>query len=100
MPLARHDAHRSSLLPSAATSTYRDTHQYGITVQVCVSKFMAFHDRQYNMGHVGGTDDEANCTMKYGMLSARSVTTSWMFYHAVGGVHAFTGPTIAPALLQ
>ena len=52
--------------------TARTTHTTTASrVQVCVSKFMAFHDRQYNMGHVGGTDDEANCTMKYGMLSAR-----------------------------
>ena len=75
MPLASRDVHCSSMLLSAATSMHRapHAHQYGATVQVCVSKFMAFHDRQYNMGHVGGTDDEANCTMKYGMLSARSV---------------------------
>lgn len=40
-------------------------------MQVCVGKFMSFHDRQYNLGNAGGTDGEANCTMSYGMLSAR-----------------------------
>ena len=65
--------HCSSFLLSAAAfmRCTRHTHHHSTIVQVCVSKFMAFHDRQYNMGHVGGTDDEANCTMKYGMLSAR-----------------------------
>lgn len=51
-------------------------------LQVCVSKFMSFHDRQYNLTNIGGNDPEANCTMLHGMLSARcgcsqNVFTSW-----------------------
>lgn len=39
--------------------------------QVCVKNFMQFHDRQYNLIHQGGTNQEANCTFLYGILSAK-----------------------------
>lgn len=50
----------------------RDLKMYPVAgLQVCVSKFAVFHDRQHCLANVEGSHPEVNCAMIVGMLAAR-----------------------------